>query len=100
MVDNHGAQITNPTVPIPPLKVLLEVWKVQSRKEAVALFIEINRSQSVQEIDLPEELAVHSSTKVTIDGAVAQLRKQFPSMFKPSTDGCIFSCFLFFFYGF
>jgi len=37
----------------PDFPVLLEVWKVQSRKEAVELFIEINRSQSVQEIDLP-----------------------------------------------
>ena len=42
--------------------------------------------QSVQEIDLPEELAVHSTTKVTIDGAVAELRQQFPNMFKPSQN--------------
>jgi hypothetical protein len=70
----------------PDFPVLLEVWKVRSQKEAVALFVEINRSESVQEIDLPDELGVHSEIKVTIDGAVSELKVQFPKMFKPSQN--------------
>ena len=62
--------------------VVVEVYPVSSEGEAKALYLEVNKGESVKEIDLPDAIA--PERKGHIDWASEALRARYPDMFKPS----------------
>ena len=62
--------------------VVVEVYPVSSEAEAKALYLEVNKGESVKEIDLPDAIA--PERKGHIDWASEALRTRFSDMFKPS----------------
>ena len=50
--------------------------------QAKQLYLEVNKGESVKEIDLPDAIA--PARKGHIDEAAEALRRRFPEMFKPS----------------
>lgn len=62
--------------------LIVEVYPVNAEREIKALYLEVNKSESVKEIDLPDAIA--PQRKAHIDEACERLRKAFPDMFKPS----------------
>lgn len=62
--------------------LVVEVYPVTHESEAKALYLEVNKAESVKEIDLPDTLA--PELKAHIDGACSQLQARYPDMFKPS----------------
>ena len=62
--------------------VLVEVWNVRSESDVKSLYLEVNKSESVKEIDMPDAIA--PIRKTAIDNTVALLNRRFPMMFKPS----------------
>ena len=62
--------------------VVVEVYPVSSEAEAKALYLEVNKGESVKEIDLPDAIA--PERKGHIDWASEALRARFSEMFKPS----------------
>ena len=63
-------------------RIIVEVYPVTSELEIKQWFLLINKAESVQEIDLPDQLA--PDIKTWINGAVDRLEVMFPEMFKPS----------------
>lgn len=55
---------------------------MQSQREIVNLYVEINKSEPIQEIDLPENIA--TDRKRIIDDATMSLHATFLDMFKPT----------------
>lgn len=62
------------------IPVLVEVYPVVSQDDVKRLFLDINKAEMVQEIDLPNHLA--TSDKVIIDEACNLLQGRYPEMFK------------------
>lgn len=62
--------------------LVVEVYPVSSEADCKRLYLEVNKAESVKEIDLPDQLA--PELKAHIDGACELLHKRFPSMHKPS----------------
>lgn len=62
--------------------LLVHVHAVAGDAGVKALFLELNKAESVPEVDLPDALA--PPAKVAIDAAVGALADAFPGMFKPS----------------
>lgn len=60
-----------------------EVYPTKSDDDVKRLFLEVNKAERVEEIDLPEALAPRA--KKVIDDAVAVLEGKYAPMFKPST---------------
>ena len=76
--------------PAPPRKhadfsMIVEVYPVRDESDIKRLYLEVNKGESVKEIDLPDQLA--PERKLVIDGACALLQKAYPEMHKPS-DRC------------
>ncbi len=53
-----------------------------TEREVKDLYLEVNKAESVKEIDLPDAIA--PQRKAHIDEACERLRKAYPDMFKPS----------------
>jgi hypothetical protein len=68
----------------PDFQMTVEVFPVTSEEDIKALFLELNKSEKVLEIDLPDTLAPQE--KQIIDEAVHALQHQFRAMFKPSQN--------------
>ena len=62
--------------------LLVEVYPVSSERQIKELYLEVNKAESVKEIDLPDAIA--PTRKAHIDGACARLRAAYPGLFKPS----------------
>lgn len=62
--------------------LVVEVYPVDTEREIKELYLEVNKAESVKEIDLPDAIAPQK--KAHIDTAVERLRGNFPEMFKPS----------------
>ncbi|GBG31416.1 Hypothetical Protein FCC1311_076402 [Hondaea fermentalgiana] len=62
------------------IEILIEVYNVRSEIEVKNLFVEINKGESVQDIDLPKHL--ESAFKRNVDEVCERLQKEFPDMFK------------------
>lgn len=62
--------------------LVVEVYPVAHESAIKALYLEVNKGESVKEIDLPDTLA--PELKAHIDGACSQLQARYPDMFKPS----------------
>ena len=62
--------------------LLVEVYPVRTDREIKELYLEVNKGESVKEIDLPDALA--PTRKAIIDDACARLKSHFGAMFKPS----------------
>ena len=58
------------------------MYPVSSEAEAKALYLEVNKGESVKEIDLPDAIA--PERKGHIDWASEALRARYSDMFKPS----------------
>ena len=58
------------------------MYPVSSEAEAKALYLEVNKGESVKEIDLPDAIA--PERKGYIDWASEALRARYSEMFKPS----------------
>lgn len=62
--------------------LLVEVYPVRTERDIKELYLEVNKAESVKEIDLPDAIA--PERKAHIDEACERLRKAYPDMFKPS----------------
>ena len=62
--------------------LLVEVYPVRTERDIKELYLEVNKAESVKEIDLPDAIA--PERKAHIDEACERLRKVYPDMFKPS----------------
>ena len=60
----------------------LEVFPVKSNDDVKKLFLELNKAERVQEIDLPDAIAPFD--KQIIDSAVRALNRKYQQMFKSS----------------
>jgi hypothetical protein len=63
-------------------QLTLEVFPVKGHDEVKKLFLELNKSESVQEIDLPDMIA--PSDKGIIDEAMKHICRRYWQMFKPT----------------
>ena len=63
-------------------ELLVEVYCVKSTSEIRALYLEVNKAESVKEIDLPDAIA--PAKKGVIDEAVDELMRRNAEMFRPS----------------
>uniref|UniRef100_A0A7S0LP73 Uncharacterized protein n=1 Tax=Coccolithus braarudii TaxID=221442 RepID=A0A7S0LP73_9EUKA len=62
--------------------LVVEVYSVNSETDIKALYLEVNKGESVKEIDLPDAIA--PARKLVIDTAVDSIVHRWPEMFKPS----------------
>jgi len=62
--------------------LLVQVYPVASAQQVKALFLELNKAETVQEVDLPDALA--PPARRIIQAAVEDMQLQYASMFKPS----------------
>ena len=53
--------------------------KLQSRKETIELYVDVNKAQPVQEIDVPD--AISTLKKRCIDEACLAMRGKYPACF-------------------
>ena len=60
----------------------LEIFPVNTNDEVKDLFLELNKSERVQEIDLPDVIA--PSDKGIIDGSINHISRKYRQMFKPT----------------
>ena len=67
---------------IDDFKLTLEVFPVKSNDDVKQLFLELNKAERVQEIDLPDAIAPFD--KQIIDSAVRALNRKYEQMFKSS----------------
>ncbi len=65
-----------------PVPLLVQVYRLQHADEIKQLFLELNKAESIQEVDLPDSLA--PPVRLIIQKAVQALQEQYPAMFKPS----------------
>lgn len=63
-------------------ELLVEVYPVKTKGDINALYLEVNKAESVKEIDLPDAIA--PAKKGVIDEAVDNLRRTNADMFRPS----------------
>ncbi len=63
-------------------ELVVEVYAVRSEEEVKALYLEVNKAESVKEIDLPDTIA--PDHKRHIDAACRLLQEMYPRMHKPS----------------
>jgi len=62
--------------------LLVEVYPVTHERQIKDLYLEVNKGESVKEIDLPDAIA--PKRKSIIDDACERLQQMYPEMFKPS----------------
>jgi len=61
------------------MEILIEVYPVESEEQIKSLFLELNKAEMVQEIDLPNRIAPQK--KIIVDEACSSIRQQNPTMF-------------------
>ena len=77
-----AAKILQEKSEINDFKLTLEVFPVKSNDDVKQLFLELNKAERVQEIDLPDAIAPFD--KQIIDRAVRALNRKYEQMFKSS----------------
>jgi hypothetical protein len=63
--------------------VVVDVYQLNSWEEVKALFLQLNRAETIPEIDLPEAIAPEHKT--AIDAAVESLVSRYPACFSTSS---------------
>lgn len=77
-----AAKILQENNEISDFKLTLEVFPVQHNDDVKELFLELNKAERVQEIDLPDAIAPFD--KQIINSAVMALNRKYEQMFKAS----------------